>query len=93
MMPTELNNFLDTFGTEEPGITLPSSNFPQENVRLLAMHYHEIILPGQGLFFDFSATPEYEKPVLDFLKQYFGWTLEKPFFIRKPDHLKPVLLN
>jgi hypothetical protein len=39
------------------------------------------------MFFDFSATPEYEEPVLNYLAEYFGWTLEKPFFIRKPDHL------
>lgn len=92
-MLEELHNFFDASGTEGPSITLPPSNSLEENVRLLAVHYHETIKPGHGLFFDFSATPEYEKPVLDYLTQYFGWAIEKSFFIRKPDHLKPVLLN
>lgn len=91
MMSKELHNFFEAFGTEEPGITLPPSNPLQENARLLAMHYNETIKPGHGLFFDFSASPEYEKPVPDYLTQYFGWAIEKSFFIRKPDHLK--LLN
>jgi hypothetical protein len=38
------------------------------------------------MFFDFSATPELEKPVLDYLVKGFGWSLEKPYFIRKPKH-------
>ena len=50
----------------------------------MAEHYHNSIKPGHGLFFDFKDTPEYEKPVLDYLVQNLGWTLEKPFFIRKP---------
>ncbi len=36
------------------------------------------------MFFDFSQTPELKKPVLDYLIKGFGWTLEKPFFVRKP---------
>jgi hypothetical protein len=36
-----------------------------------------------GLFLDFKATPELEKPALDCLVNDYGWTLEKPFFIRK----------
>jgi len=51
----------------------------------MAEHYHNSIKPGHGLFFDFKATPEYKKPVLDYLVQHFRWTLEKPFFIRKPE--------
>jgi hypothetical protein len=39
---------------------------------------------GHGLFLDFKATPELEKPALDCLINDYGWTLEKPFFIRKP---------
>jgi hypothetical protein len=66
-------------------LTLPADNTFEENVKALAEHYHNSIKPGHGLFFDFSATPEYEKPVLDCLVQHFGWTVEKPFFIRKPE--------
>lgn len=92
MMSKELHAFFNAFGKEGPCISLPPTNSLEENVRLLAVHYNETILPGHGLFFDFSATPELEKPILDFLIEYFGWTLENPCFIRKPDHLKPVLL-
>jgi hypothetical protein len=64
--------------------TLPEENSFEQNVKLITEHYNQKIDPGHGLFFDFSATPEYEKPVLDYLIKKFGWTLEKPFFIRKP---------
>jgi len=65
--------------------TLPASNTFEENVRYLAAHYDNIIEPGHGMFFDFKNTPEYEKPVLDFLQEKYNWTLEKPYFIRKPE--------
>ncbi len=64
--------------------TLPASNSFEENVKAFAEHYQKIIEPGHGLFFDFKATPEYEKPVLDYLVKNYGWVLEKSFFIRKP---------
>ncbi len=64
--------------------TLPASNTLEQNVQLWAEHYNATIEPGHGLFFDFKATPEYEKPVLQYLVNNFQWTLEKPFFIRKP---------
>lgn len=69
--------------TDNP-FTLPTTNTFEENVIAFAEHYNNIIEPGHGLFFDFSKTPEYEKPVLNYLVKHFGWTLEKPFFIRKP---------
>ena len=61
----------------------PATNTFEENVKLWAERHHAIIEPGHGLFFDFKAAPEFEKPVLDYLVEHFGWTLEKPFFIRK----------
>ena len=61
----------------------PATNTFEENVKLWAERHHDIIEPGHGLFFDFKAAPEFEKPVLDYLVGHFGWTLEKPFFIRK----------
>lgn len=64
--------------------TLPATNTLEQNVQLWAEHYNNIIEPGHGLFFDFKSTPEYEKPVLDYLITHFKWTLEKTFFIRKP---------
>lgn len=63
---------------------LPATNTFEENVKLWAEHHDAIIEPEHGLFFDFKGAPEFEKPVLDYLVKHFGWTLEKPFFIRKP---------
>lgn len=70
--------------TTENTFTLPASNSFEVNVAAFAEHYNNIIQPGHGLFFDFSKTPEYEKPVLDYLTEHFGWSLEHPTFIRKP---------
>ena len=64
-------------------ITFPATNTFEENVRLWAAYYDNIIESKHGLFFDFLQTPEYEKPVLDYLVKEYNWTLEKPFFIRK----------
>lgn len=64
-------------------LTLPPTNTFDRNIALMAAHYDNIIGSGHGLFFDFSQTPEYEKPVLDYLVKEYNWTLEKPFFIRK----------
>jgi hypothetical protein len=69
--------------TDDNVFILPATNTFEENVKLWAEHYHAVTEPGHGLFFDFEETPEYEKPVLDYLVKHFGWTLEKPFFIRK----------
>ena len=66
--------------------TLPAYNTLEQNVVTMADHYDEIIKPGHGLFFDFSQTPELQKPLLDYLTKGYGWTLEKPFFLRKPTH-------
>jgi hypothetical protein len=63
---------------------LPATNTIQQNAKLWAEHYNNIIQAGHGLFFDFKATPELEKPALDCLVNTYGWKLEKPFFIRKP---------
>lgn len=81
------NDFFEIFGqeNESQAVTFPSSNSFEKNVRLLAAHYDNIIEPGHGMFFDFTATPEYEKPVLHCLQQRYNWCLEKPFFIRKPE--------
>jgi hypothetical protein len=68
----------------ENEFTLPASNSTEHNAHLWAEHYNNTILPGHGLFFDFSATPEFEKPALSKL-QKLGWILEKPFFIRKQE--------
>jgi hypothetical protein len=85
-MPKEINDFFNAFGKPSIGITLPPTNSLEVNVKLLALHYDSTIRPGHGLFFDFSATPEYEKPVVDYLTSQLGWILEKPFFIRKQNH-------
>lgn len=72
--------------TTDNSFTLAATNTFEQNVTLFAKHYNNIIEPGHGLFFDFSKTPEYEKPVLDYLVKHFGWVLEKHFFIRKPNN-------
>ncbi len=50
--------------------------------------HHNLIKHGEGLFFDFKDMPKYEKPCLDYLINHYGWVLEKPFFIRKPEKPK-----
>ena len=79
------NDFFNIFGTATEGITLPATNTHEENIIAFAEHFHDTTEYGHGIFFDFSNTPEIEKPVLDYLINGFGWTLEKPFFIRKPE--------
>ena len=72
------------FGKDGDSISV-SANKPLEEVIIaFAEHYQDSIKPGHGMFFDFKATPELEKPVLDYLIKGFGWTLERPYFIRKP---------
>ena len=68
---------------------LPVSNSFEENVKAMAEHYNNTIEPGHGLFLDFSFTPEYEKPFIDYMATHFGWKLENPFFFRKPEPLQP----
>ena len=65
--------------------TFSSAKTFEENVEQWADMHHNLIKHGEGLFFDFKDMPEYEKPCLDYLINHYGWTLEKPFFIRKPE--------
>ena len=80
------NDFFKVFGTETKGIELPASNTQEQNVIAFAEHFEDITEDGQGMFFDFTQTPELEKPVLNYLINDYGWILEKPYFIRKPKH-------
>ena len=75
---------METKNLMENTFTLPLENTIEENAKLWAEHYNNLIEQGHGLFLDFKATPELEKPALDCLVNDYGWTLEKPFFIRKP---------
>ena len=68
----------------ENTFTLPATNTIEQNAQLWAKRYNDMIEPGHGLFLDFTQCPELEKPALDCLVNSYGWTLEKPFFIRKP---------
>ena len=71
--------------TTETTFTLPASNTFEENVKLWGEHYNSIIQPGDGMFFDFSNVPEYEKPILRYLTKNLGWKLEyNNTFIRRP---------
>jgi hypothetical protein len=65
-------------------LTLPPHCTTEQIVVHLADHYDQLIKPGHGLFFDFNNTPELKQPLLNYLTKGYGWTLEKPFFIRKP---------
>jgi hypothetical protein len=63
---------------------LPATNTIEQNAQLWAKRYNDMIEPGYGLFLDFTQCPELEKLAIDCLVNSYGWTLEKPFFIRKP---------
>ncbi len=63
---------------------LPAINTIEQNAILWAEHCNNLIEAGQGFFLDFEQCPELEKPAIDCLVNKYGWTLEKPFFIRKP---------
>jgi len=66
-------------------ITLPLTNSFRRNVELLAAHHDNITNEGQGIFFNFKRAREYIKPVLNLLVERYGWVMERPFFIRKPE--------
>jgi hypothetical protein len=84
MMSKTLNNFFEHFGTVQNEKTYPKET-PLESIVIdIAERWDNNTQPGHGMFFDFSATPELQKPVLDYLVKGFGWSLEKPYFIRKP---------
>jgi hypothetical protein len=66
-------------------LVFPATNSLEENAKIWAEHYNNIIKPRHGLFLDFSQSPEFEKPCIEYITKHFGWVLEKPFFIRKPE--------
>ena len=84
MMSQELHNFFNTFGKEIQGQTFKKDTPLEKMVISIAEEWQENMRPGHGMFFDFSQTPELEKPILDYLTKGFCLTLEKSFFIRKP---------
>ena len=58
----------------------------EENIKGMGEFHNKNTKPGMGFFFDFSKTPEIEKPIIDFLKNNYGWKLEyKKTFLRKPE--------
>jgi hypothetical protein len=69
---------------ESKELVFPISNSLEENARIWAEYYNNLIESGHGLFLDFSKTPEFEKPCIDYITNHFGWVREKTFFIRKP---------
>jgi len=71
-------------------VIFPASNTFEQNVVAMAEHYNNTIEAGHGMFFDFTNTPEYEKPVMDYLIKNYGWRFDyNNTFIRKPEK-KPV---
>lgn len=73
-----------TFLVRRGGLSFKKTT-PQEKIIIdIAESWQENTQAGHGMFFDFSQTPEIQKPILDYLTQGFGWKLETAFFIRKP---------
>ena len=85
MMSDNLNNFFEHFGTVENERTYQKDTPLEAIVIDMAERWDNNTQAGYGMFFDFSATPELQKPVLDYLTKGLGWVLEKPFFIRKSE--------
>ncbi len=85
MMSDNLNNFFEHFGTVENERTYQKDTPLEAIVIDMAERWDNNTVAGHGMFFDFSATPELQKPVLDYLTKGLGWVLEKPYFIRKPE--------
>jgi hypothetical protein len=83
MMSDDMNNFFEQFGTVENEKNYPKETSLEAIVIDIAERWDNNTKPGYGMFFDFSATPELEKPVIDYLTKGLGWILEKPCFIRK----------
>lgn len=65
-------------------LILPASNTLEQNANIWAEYYNNAVESGQGLFIDFKKSPELKQPAINCLVNKYGWTLEKPFFIRKP---------
>jgi hypothetical protein len=58
---------------------------PIEEIAIdMAERWDNHTAPGHGIFLDFSQTPELEPFVIGYLTKGLNWTLEKPYFIRKP---------
>jgi len=72
---------------------LPLENTIEENAKLWAEHYNNLIEYRQGLFLDFKATPELEKPAIDCLINDYDWTLEKLFLSASLKSKSPALLQ
>ncbi|MGY6557815.1 MAG: hypothetical protein ACXIT9_00870 [Nitritalea sp.] len=66
-------------------IVFPASNSLEENARLWAEHYNNTVQPGHGLFINFKQTPELGKTCTDYITKHYGWVLEWPYYIRKPE--------
>jgi len=67
-------------------LSFSENNTLEENVKLAAQHYECTIKPVSGFFFKFKATPEYEKLLLEYLINIYGWKFDyNKTFIRKPE--------
>jgi len=69
-------------------LILPDYNSLEENAHIWAAYFHNKIEAGHGMFLDFSNMPEFREPAINSLVQEFGWKLERPDFIRKPEDEK-----
>jgi hypothetical protein len=69
VVSTHMPDFFERFGSVSHEKTYPLAT-PTEAIAIdIAERWEEETLPGHGMFFDFSQTPELEKPVLDYLTQ------------------------
>jgi hypothetical protein len=84
MMSQDLHTFFDNFGKVANEKSFKKETPNEKIIIEIAEDWQENTQAGHGMFFDFSQTPEIQKPILDYLTKGFGWKQETNFFIRKP---------
>ena len=80
MITTEVNKYGHVVTTYSKNMAF------DEIIKAMAEEHQKNIEPGHGFFFDFSKTPEYKEPVLNYLIENYGWKMDyEGTFIRKPE--------
>lgn len=74
------NNNRNTFA-----LNFDNSKSFEDNVRNWCEVYQEKFEPGKGFFFDYTATPEFGRAIVNWMQHFYGWKLEYDgTFLRKP---------
>lgn len=84
MMSKGLHNFFNNCGTVTNRKTYAKDTTNEKIAIDIAEKLQDATVAEHGVFIDYSETPEIEKHIIAYLVEGFGWTLEKPYFIRKP---------